>query len=908
MTAAPRLSSADVKQRIEEIQPRRPFVAFFGSGEPDQVQTSAGIFEVVPVRSELDLRKNLPDAPDGDTRIAFLVPWSGALPLDIGAAFAQDGRILPLGRELRLRRLFGAAQVEAAARESALAKYLLEKPPAQPFAFSGGRLTLDALWATWLAAVWGVPDEGLASLEALLAWAVSSERGPNFRAVVPDEVRLDLLAHLRRRYDAAAPLVWRAWESGEERAKPLELALVFEALDESGELRMWRLLKTRELGASDADREIASRALAKAASGALRLVEGREPDRVDRLLRTAEDRADEEVVRSAMAASRSLPSGWHKRLDALGNALAQGAQTPNADALRQAIAAQRDLEAHRFFKHAAHAGVLSRADMAVKLLAWLVARPDRELRGGNSVYADVERLARWYAAEGGFVDWARRRARGSGERAFGEGVNAVVAAADAVRVEIDRTFARALPRWIEAGKPATQVLPIESAVDHFVCRFLAARGDRKVLVLLLDGMAWAQAAEILESIPSWGPLAWNFGAGRIGSTPSIAPVLASLPTVTEVSRAAFFAGKAMPAGRLDGTDKDVDRWASFAKLRPFVPPGDLPRLLLRGEGHTPDGAASREALNLVRDERHRAVAIVINAIDSSLKGDTQQDSRWTYETIRPLRDLLDAAQETGRAVLLAADHGHVPADRLQSVGSPPDSKARWRVWKRPDEPIADYEIAIEKQYAWAPAGAHGVILLADDAHRYGAAPHAGEHGGATLAEVVAPTLLVASEQLEQRALASERDPDLHVEPIPRPEWWFPSVPAEARLRPPSPTPRKRNTPAPFATPAQLPLLAVQTRHELRALLERSPVFKESHVPDPLRMQILDAVEYLARREGEQAPIGQFADAMRKLPTRAMGFVDTLSRYLNQDSYAVLSYDAAAGLVKLDAAKLRVIYG
>jgi len=908
----PRLSSADLKQRLEEIyrEKHRHLVAFYGTGDEVPVETSSGTFQVIRVRSELELRTRVPDSGD-DHRIAFLVPWTGTLPLDIGSAFAQDGRIFTLGRDLRLRRAFNAVEIEPAVRESALAKHLLDQPSGPSLPFGGGRLTLDGLWAAWLSSAWGVPDDGAASLEALMAWACLNDRGPKFRETVPADVRSELLAHLARRMDAAGPLVWAAWEQGEDRSKPLEYGLVFEALGDTGELRMWRLLKVRELGVTqEAEREKVSRALATAASGALRLFEARDAASVDRLLRSAEERADETIVRAALGASRSLPSGWTRRLDALGDALSRGAAAPGAETLRATLDAQRELELHRFFKDPAQQPVLYRADMAVKLLAWLVARPDREPRGGSSVYADVERLARWYAAEGGFVDWARRRARGSDASGFGNGVNAVVKAADAARTELDRAFARALPRWLESGKPATQVLPIESAVDHFVCKFLAARADRKVLVLLLDGMAWAQAVEILDSLRSWGPLAWNFGmSGRLGSTPSIAPVIASLPTVTEVSRAAFFAGKAMTPGRLDATDKDVDRWAAISKLRSFVPEGEAPRLLLRGEGHTLDGAASKEALNLVRDERHRVVAIVINAIDASLKADTQQDVRWTADAIRSLRDLLDAAQETGRAVLLAADHGHAPTDCMQGVGSPPEAKARWRPWKRAEDPVEDYEIGLEKTLAWAPTGAHGVVLLTDDAHRYGMAPHAGEHGGATLAEVVAPAVLIASEQLEQRALPSEHDPDLHVQPLPRPAWWYPTAPSAA-AKEPAPAPRSRRTTPARGTPVaqQLTLLQGQAPHPLRELLERSEVFKNIGTPDAVRKQILDAVEFLGRREGEQAPLAAFATAMGKLPARAMGLVDTLSRYLNADSFAVLSYDTAAGMVKLDAAKLRAIYG
>src|SRR5207244_4008941 len=140
------------------------------------------------------------------------------------------------------------------------------------------------------------------------------------------------------------------------------------------------------------------------------------------------------------------------------------------------------------------------------------------------------------------------------------------------------------------------------------------------------------------------------------------------------------------------TAKDVERWAEHRDVKKLFEGSAAPKLLLRGEGHTLEGSASREALNLVADRSRRIVAIVINAIDASLKGDSQQRHAWTVESIRSLPELLDRAREAGRAVLLASDHGHVPADRLVSKGSYKDAGARYRPWMSPDEALAPYEV------------------------------------------------------------------------------------------------------------------------------------------------------------------------------------------------------------------------
>src|SRR5690606_37811378 len=111
---------------------------------------------------------------------------------------------------------------------------------------------------------------------------------------------------------------------------------------------------------------------------------------------------------------------------------------------------------------------------------------------------------------------------------------------------------------------------------------------RKLLVLLLDGMAWAQATEILMDLgarvhDAWAPLAWHMSAaGRIGSGPYPA-VIANFPTVTEVSRSAFFAGEAMPGHKVrPSTADDPKRWRAHKELVKLPGDGDAPKLLLRG--------------------------------------------------------------------------------------------------------------------------------------------------------------------------------------------------------------------------------------------------------------------------------------------------------------------------------------
>jgi hypothetical protein len=945
-----KLSDDDLRERLNDVfrtQHRSCLVALAGVGVEREIDTEIGRFLVMPVDSEIDLRKKLANVDKrGEAKplVAFLVPWTGELPLDIGGRFTNSGRILPLGKDVKLRRLFGANGVDDAVLTSPLARHLVERPGRERFRFKGGRLTLDALWTSWLSEECRLFERDDVSLVAMLAWAAQDRTGPAFGAALDAangaDVRTALLKYLDGRIGRAGSVVWRAWEAGRgERA--LEFAIVFDALATSDDaaVRMWRTLKAKdEFGVPSGPEQLGIvKSLGESAVPALRLLTARnDGERLAAAIVANADRlADVDEVRRATKASRWLPSAWDAQLERLGALLAAGAASPSRETIAAAAAVLRELEWHARFHKESERLAFKRAEMAVRLLTWLLDSMDERWPAQSAGYGEAVRLARWYAHDGGFVDWARRVARGPAANALGTGIAAVVAAADAKRTRLDRAFAFSLPRWLESKRPSTQVLPISTAVERLVGKALdaaksapiaqrsAATPDRRFLVLLVDGMAWAQAAELLLSLTEWGPTAWN-ASGVLGaeSGPAYAPVLAHLPTITEVSRAAFFAGKEPTSGREEPTSKDEERWRAHPIGKHFAT-GDTPRLLLRAEGHSSDGSATLEAINAVKDTRLPVVAMVINAIDASLKADSQLFTTWNLGSIRSLRDLLDAARDAGRLVLLASDHGHVPADRLVSCGTPPDARARWRPWRGAGDAIADYEVMIPKSLAWAPPHAEGVVLLADDEHRYGGAPHAGEHGGATLAEVVAPAILLG---YEGAALpVGARDAEMRVGPPYVPRWWYFEVDA-ARPTEPATAPRPAVAPSPqltlidptTATPLVEPALpkkkptkaddaAPAALHALAIALAETELFRKRPFDAQKKARLQLVVSYLAGRDDRSAPIEGFAGYLGVMSTRAPGLIAALGEWLNVDGYTLLWHDPASNRVHLDVEKLKLLY-
>lgn len=935
----PELTRKDVEEALVEVRGRerqgRRLFAFYGRYAPgivDRVSVDGGeTFEIIPIRSELDLRAHLPPLGATGLPVAFILPWSGEVPVDIAGRFSRDGRIKRIGKESRLKRLLSATELGEGVLDSPLSDHLLAHPKELEGAPPIGRLvTLDALFDVWLKARFGIDTAGGLALDLLLGWAAIDTRVADLAPLEAANPKLlgALEDHVRRSVREAGVVVWRAWRAKRGRTL-LELAVISEALaaHERGPAAIWRGMQQNELGVTDEDTaRVVALQLGDAVGRALRWIEERQPGVVRTVLAAAEARVTVGDVRALLVDSKRLPIAWRLRLDALGMALSEGAASPTPQTLDRAAKARAMLETHAFFADQGQGEVTRRAERAVQLLAWLASGRLAPEASTDTPYRDAESLGRWYVEEGAFVDLARRDARGSAIDAFGKGVQAIVEAADDARRNLDRRFARSLAGWIEAGRPSTQVVPIDAAVDRVALRFLDGDPTRKLLVLLLDGMAWAQAITILGSLGEWavpwGPIAWHATAqGCIG--PSLRPVVfAQLPTVTEVSRAAFFAGKVTPAGVAQSTADDPKRWLANKAVGKIEAEGVAPRLLLRGEGHTSAGVASPEALTLVRDPSRRLVAIVINAIDASLKGDTQQRHDWTADSIGSLVALLDAARESKRTMLLAADHGHVPSDLLVSKGTYAGASARFRPWTDPSDPIGEDEVGFHGNGVWAPKGAHGVILLADDRTRYGGGAHAGEHGGASLAEVVAPCVLIAPDDGREVHDAAQR-----VTSLVEPAWWHLDVEPEADdAATPDPLlprkPKKGRAPpkeqlalAPIAPPPVAPEPPPRriSSTALRAVvpptspLEKNELFVSRCANAEERRRVMSAVHYLAERS-DSANVDAFCAALGEPAWRATGLVRKLQEVLNVDGYEAITHDAKGKQVRLERAVLEAQFG
>lgn len=955
--SAPRFEPEELRSELDRLYARksnlnRPFIALFGETGCDRVDTkNVGPVEVRSVASELALRRAIPELHDGEQRVAFLIGWpQSQVPVDLSWRFASAGKVHRVGKADRLRAVFGGPDslvaIDPGVARSRLGSLLLAVP-SPPLRTSVGRITFDLAYETWLRAAWGLGEGSSLGLDTLLAWAATHGRQDDFRALMdaPDAsgVREELREFLGRRVSEVAPLVWDLWEQGKGRAL-LQFAILFEALGEAdggGPIGAVRTASKHALGLQGPAFEAAWRPLGRAVDMALReLQRVGDPAFVRQMLVEAQTHLDASE-QAELVASNRLPIAWRLRLDAFGRTLEGAAAHPTIAAVEQARSDLLALERHAHFTEADQRRTIECAEMATRLLAWLVARTDPRTPKGRHTYAEAEGLAVWYAQEGGYLDWARHRSRGAGDSVFGRGISKVLAEVDRIRVEQDRRFAQGLVAWLEEHQPQHELLPIDEAAKVFGAQFLERDPQRRALVLLIDGMAWAQAVSLLESLDQgstpWCPVAWNVEAFPKRSS-FFTPVIASLPSVTNISRSAFFAGKPMEPGKKHNASDNAKHWAANKAVKKLFSGMAVPKLMLRGEGFTTDGSAAREALTLIADTTQPIVALVINAIDETLKADTQARGAWTADEIGPLRELLEAAREAGRAVLITSDHGHVSGQRLEWTGfSSGAGSSRWRPWREEDA-VHEYEVAVPYPQAWAPAGdgIKGVICLADDEHSYSNQSHYGEHGGATLAEVLAPTFMIACENLQPQPII-EPDRALELRRVPAPDWWHldvrppskgrkdavsaPSVAAAkvtaktkdaivkeraGQLRIQSIVPAEPGPRLDAAEPTAEPYVSSGTR-ALIARVEKNPLFLARAEQPALRDQVLRALEFLLERNNH-APSGAFASHLGDQPYRAGGLVSSLSVILNVDGYEVLTHDPVARLVRLNAEALKMGFG
>ncbi|MER6411969.1 BREX-2 system phosphatase PglZ [Streptomyces humidus] len=445
---------------------------------------------------------------------------------------------------------------------------------------------------------------------------------------------------------------------------------------------------------------------------------------------------------AAVEASPVLRGGLEARFAAVGQALTAGDTATVADAVRR-------LADHRLATDPAESARIERARMGQRLARWLATDPTAD---APTVADALQR----HTAETGWADLALEHieAGGDPDPVLKAAYDTLGARVRDRRRQIDASFARTLAGWTQDGTPPGRMLTVETFLDRVVGPVVRRGEERRVLLLLLDGMSVAIANELGEELRrSWA----EFDPLPEGGEPLRRAMAAALPTVTAVSRTSLFAGTLMK-----GAQADEKRLFPALRLWGGAPAAVFHKDDLRTEtaGDT-FGAALTDALTDGRTH----VAVVLNAIDDRLaKEQKLGDGAWRVDDVPGLRDLLRVAAAQGTAVLVTSDHGHV-VDRHGTKADAATEPASARHRLPGGGPLGEREITLSgPRVVWPEHGA-SIVALWDADSRY-TALKAGYHGGASLAEFTVPVLAFLPFGAEPpkgwRELGDQR-----------PAWWAP---------------------------------------------------------------------------------------------------------------------------------------
>ena len=926
MLDAPELSREDIVAEVARLHRGAPqHIVLLGQATPGEVNVelngSLVRYRVASASSELALREVLAGASKMPT--AAVIDFAVDLPLDIECRISGHRVHIPDRSSRLARKLCPNPQlrmeVSSELLQSVIGKALLAGAKQQPVAVTGTTLGVDTAWRSFLAASAGLPADLPLNLDRLLGFAATT---PANTSLADEFKRFDGLrgafeTWLKERAGTPGLQAWQAWEQDKGLAVAaaaviLEAALPLLPNDEF--LKGWLAVPLLQAGlvavpVSD------HREWAEAASTLLH--RSRDQPLFKQLVQAADQLIQSPEVRQRLASvSRFLPSAFDLQQEALATTLDNARLHPTAERFEQARTQLAQLRNHWKGNDDSHRERLTRAQTAVRLLGWMLSEvPAAE----GPLHLQAGRLAAWFAREGGFVDLARRQLRGTAGSPLDDAMARLLAAIDKKRDELDATFAKAAVAWQQAGRAIGAALPIERALDRLAANFLNQRKDRRLMVVVLDGASWSVVAELLLDMQGreWSPLRWRAPDFEVSGA---VPMLADLPTLTDVSRAALFQGARIAPGPKAATHKDVERFAHHAGLSAIVTRAGGPQLLLKADLQTSDGKLSSKARELVAGP-DRVAACVLNAFDDDLDGSVQIRTRYVVDDVPLLGHVLQAAFEANRAVLLVADHGHVPGDRMKYHASTSIAGGhRWRALQ-PGDVASASEVVVGKDVAWTPQGCDRVALLCLETERYSANASGGEHGGISLAEMVAPAILVGDPELERRAADDgTADPDLALQAAYVPSWWRLALePATNVTAVVAWTAVKGKPKAALSLPlgpvdasatsaASSAVAEASGMGEWSTLLLQSEVLKAlpAHQQKTLREKVLPWVEVLAAAGGRMSA-DRFAQAANLLPTRVQGAVSTMGELLGIDGYQPVSYDAATQQVVLSQDVLRQLY-
>ena len=787
-------------------------------------------------------------------------------------AYAIKRSIRNVDRARIVAQRFGAVDVDARVRtEDWLIDGLLDAEPPTGWPRIGSVLTRDRVIRALIAARLGrsAAADGTLDVGTLLEWS----RGPEATrfAELASAERDGIACWLNEAVGPAAAVLFRLVQQG-KAADAMPLGVVASAATGSNPrvevgLALGGLLGgAHGSGLSEFTKAVEgtlSRWVHEAVVNRNGAVARR---RVWEIVRRADEIAAQVGITDALRENRFLPSAFTARLRELA-AIVSDKRASTGDAECELVALRDHAVAQL------SPGRLRVAEMAVRLRRWA--------QDAETAITSVNGGLAQHVAETAWVDRAMHvlwHGDPGGDAIAGQAYRTVWQEVRGLRDRIDEAFAARLAPWAQHARDIESggALLIEQVLGEIVAPVARKAAP---LVIVLDGMSGAVATSFGEQITEWAEVSREAGQ-RVAAA-------AAMPSVTQISRASLLTGTITEGGQAAEKDGFEKFWRARQRQA---------RLFHKADIEGPAGSWLSDELFAALSESRMVVGVVLNTLDDALDhGQEGGRVEWQLEDVTYLSTLLNEARNYGRPVVLTSDHGHVldrggPQSHAEGVES-----ARWRRGTPGSGEVALHGPRVVPGDLVAP--------WREDLHY--TPRKAGYHGGASLAEMTVPVLVLlpSLELLPDgwNVLSRER-----VEP----SWWS-ACTVHAEPEPPAaPAPSRRKerpdrdaeglftvdaAPAASASSLGESVVAAEVYERQRRLVPRPPD----------KRAVAAVIDALAAQPDERLTTSAVAAAAGRAARRPEFFISTVSRLLNVDGYPILSIVDNGARVKLDAATLRL---
>lgn len=841
-----------------------------GWSGPAELEVEGEKYAVAEANSPLAIRERLLAAEAAGQRLVLLTPLETQTLGDDLLGRLCKSKLIPLSARESLKDIFQAQGVHPYILANRwFAETLLECVPSERVAPApSGFLDLETAWGLVLCRKMGIAQSH-PDTQDLLAWSADDTH-----RLAWQNCRAELKAAAREWINQTAGLsglsIIDCVEAGHgKEAAALGLAFHVVASPEAANfaslrdaaVRLERFTGNRPISPISA--EAWKRAATEHFESLGRL--GNQGDARDCLKQSDELLRQVQVETYAYLSDYS-PAGFEQRLQRSGEIILEVLESGGAANLQNLTKLVDLVEDHELASSASLR--VDRLRMALRLTRWLL------LRKAQSPGSLAE-MAREYADETSFVDWARYALYpGESISVLSQAYARLLETVSARREDLNRRFAETLVQW--SPSPESEIIPIEQVLRDVVA---PAAILQPTLLIVLDGMSFAVFRELSVDLTKHG---WVM-ADPDGK-PKIRLAAAALPTITEHSRSALLCGRLdADVSELAGFAANVDLAEASSRLHP-------PRLFLKGDLTDPaEGGLSKEVRDEIGSPRRRVVGAVVNVVDDLLLKGDQISLPWKLDHLHVLHQLLDTAQAASRLVVLASDHGHVldyqselraggGADRYRSSGA-----------AGPGE--------LEVSGARVSNFIGGRIIAPWSERIYYTSRKAGYHGGLSPQEVIVPVALLTRQEFNVKGLV----PTATAQPY----WWTEEGIGEVEVAPADAKTKKLERDLPL-------FVAAEQRAHAAALdwiehLLASPVFQRQTAMagrTALSADLLRAILGSLHDRGDRILKPALAQRIGQPEFRIPGLIAGLRRVMNVDGYPVITFEEASGTISLNRQLLK----